>query len=310
MLRVWAYHWQKLHAAEQLALRRGGKITKEQFVERGLPFYEPSVQREFRRRGATEGDESALRFIGKQAADETNFLYTAQSQPGWMQTSFGKLASTFGNWPMWQFELYRRRLLLGTPTQKMMFLTRTAGVAGAVGTVAYATGTSLGNWLSPTEWFQYFGGPFIDVSYDLREFVTAPWERKSSAAGRLASQTIQLGVPGRGFVRDVHQSVNVFDVRAPEIAAFSMFIGRMDKVDSNVGYEMLFGGEGSLPPGAFRNVATRRQREANIANNPITSPLRPPRPEGAPTLRQLGDSLRAGGILDRPALPPPSVPAP
>lgn len=270
-LRTWAYHWQKLHTAKFIdditsAAAGGNKKVLQRVLDDAMPFYSQTQKTEFVRRLNGMGPEEALRYIGKQAADETNFVYHMMAQPGWMQTSWGRLAGTFHTWPMWQIELYARRLRNGTAKQRMAFMARTGAMMGAIGLLAHTTYTNLWSWMSPTSWATYAGGPAIDVAKDTHELWTQPWDRKTLAFERLAENIGRVSLPGWGFSHDVMTTIQ--NSRNPEHHLYTMMIGRGQKLPDHYAMQWIMNPKHELVPSTFKNLERLRDEAKQISETP------------------------------------------
>lgn len=227
--RAWAYFSQKGHTADALLRYEQGKIGWDRFVEDGLPFFKKPLKDRFRQIYDTEGKERALRWIGRQASDEANFIYGTGGSPAWMQSPAGRAFGMFGQWPLWSAELYLSRFRTGTPKQKAAFLVRTAALSGIFANIAYESGTNMWNWIAPQSLFTWGGGPATDYLANLKTVLEAPMEQKPAALGRLASNVLRLSFPGQVAFNDVSDAL---DARSPDQAIFRLYLGRpSDELD-------------------------------------------------------------------------------
>lgn len=220
--RAWAYHWQKMHTAETLLEFDKGKIDWDTFLVDGLPFFSSSVKKEFRRRFDSFGREKALRWIGKQAADEAHFIYGAGSSPTWMQRPFGRLLGVFGQWPLWAFELYSRRMAHGSPKQVGQFWARTLALTGAFANMTVQSGIDMWSWVAPTS-LEFAGGPFTDVLVDLKAVADSPLDRRAAALKRMGQNIGSLVLPGQIFYSEFSRAMNASD---PRQAVLMLGLGR------------------------------------------------------------------------------------
>lgn len=221
--RAWAYHTQKMHTADWLDRFETGKISWDKFQEEGLPFFATPVKENFLREYNRYGRERALRFIGRMGSDEANFIYGVGSQPGWMQSVPGRLAGMFGQWPMWAIELYAQRTKYATRKQKAMLYLRTAALMGAYGNMALESGTDMWSWIAPASPLTWGGGPALQFGIDLALLMSAPFDQKAAALGRLATDIGRISIPGQGFWRDISR---VLDTNNSQQALFAVMLGK------------------------------------------------------------------------------------
>jgi hypothetical protein len=239
--RAWAYHWQKMHTEEILGRFHNGKISWDQFLEDGLPFFSSSVKKEFRTQFDRYGQETALQWIGKQAADEAHFIYGSASTPTWMQTPFGRLFGVFGQWPLWAFEMYGRRMAHATPKQVGAFWARTIALGGAFGNMTAQSGINMWNWIAPAS-LEYAGGPFTDTLVQARSLVEGSVDQKAAALKNLGSSIGSLALPGQIFYQEISAALDQND---PGHAALMLTLGRpVDK--GNFAYDFVY--NPNLPP--------------------------------------------------------------
>lgn len=236
MDRAWVYHWQKMHTDEALTKFEAGDISWDKFIEDGLPFFHRVVKQKFGQLYNRLGREEALRWIGKQAADEADFIYGAGAQPAWMQSAPGRLLGMFGTWPIWALELYGRRVWNGTPKQIAAFTARTLAMTGAFSLMIAESGQDLWSWIAPASIFGYSGGPAVDYIIETKRAIEAPLEQKGDALISLASSIGRLAVPGQIAYTDVRDAL---DMNSPEEAALRVLLGRPTE-DQNWGIEVLY----------------------------------------------------------------------
>ena len=236
--RAWAAEWQYLHTAEKLADFDAGKIDWDKFLEDGLPFFSSTIKKDFRARFDKFGREEALLWIGKQAADEGHFIYGAAASPTWMQRPFGRLLGVFGQWPLWAFELYARRMAHGTPKQIGQFWARTLALTGVFANMTAQSGINLWSWVAPTS-LEYGGGPFTDILVDMKNIVDSPLDRRAAAIKRMALDFGSLAVPGQIFYSEFSRAMAEHD---PRQSALMIGLGR--PVDSgNFAYDWVISPE-------------------------------------------------------------------
>lgn len=220
--RAWAAEWQYLHTAEKLAKFDEGVISWDKFLDDGLPFYSGTTKQEFLAIYNRLGREEALLFIGKQASDEANFIYGMAATPGWMQRPFGKMLGIFGQWPMWAYELYGRRMQHSTNRQWGAFTARTLSLMGMFTNIGVQSGVNMWNWMGPAA-MAYGGGPIVDALIDVRDIVIAPVDRKGGAFKRLRQDLLGLALPGQVFVNELARSISQ---PTPTQAAISLTLGK------------------------------------------------------------------------------------
>ncbi len=233
--RAWAFHWQRLHTDDVLSRFNKGSISWDQFLEDGLPFFSRAVKAEFRTQFDKFGREAALDWIGKQAADEAHFIYGSASTPTWMQTPFGRLLGVFGQWPLWAWEMYGRRMAHGTPKQIASFWARTLALTGAFANMTVQSGINMWSWVAPAS-FEYAGGPFTDVLVQARALTEGSLDQKATALGNLINEVGSLSVPGQIFYQDISE---VLDQNDPGHAAMLLMLGRpVDR--GNFAYDWIY----------------------------------------------------------------------
>jgi hypothetical protein len=253
MSRAWAYHWQKSHAARLLDQFENRRIGWEKFTEDALPFFSETVKGNFADMYRRLGKESALRYIGKMAADETHFIYGVGAQPAWMQRPLGRMFGMFGTWPLWAGELYLNRAWKGTWKQRAAFHARTLAITGAFGNMMVESGVDLWNWISPGSVFGWSGGPAVDHAINLKRAIEAPMDQKAAALRRLALGVGRLSLPGQLAYTDFAETMNQDN---PRDAFMRLMMGR--PVDStHFGMEYLYSGDDVPNTIDYQNPSTR-----------------------------------------------------
>lgn len=312
IMRSHAYWFQKLHTLDWVdqtgldGLVKSG-LSRDQllenpavkkFLDEGLPFYEYSKKLEFLRQYMGLGQEEALRYIGAQGANETHFVYKMMNQLGWIQTSWGRLVNMFGNWPMNAREVYYRTIRNGTPTQRARFALRTGTVMGAVGLLAYETGTNLWSWVSPIAWMNYFGGPFVDQIADVGDIVAGSHLERSKAIRNVATKWPFMAIPGYRALMDVEQIVNQSE--SPEHGIYIWGLGRPQRPGPHYTMQYLMNPNEDVVPATFRNLAeARRRRTMQSQMLELPASARPLAPKST-----LQDALRQQGVTPLPAAAP------
>ena len=223
--RAWAYWWQRLHTEKQLNRFDAGTITWDKFIEEGLPFFSNAIKKDFRTQFDKGGREAALRFIGKQAADEAHFIYGSAAAPTWMQRPFGRLAGVFGQWPLWLTDLYFRRRAHATPAQQIKFGVRTLALMGLTANMGFQSGVNMWNWMAPSS-LAFTGGPTVDIFLDFRDFIDAPIDRKQQAGRRLMTTVGSLSFPGQLFYRELLETGGDIGEGNLQDAAYRLLLGR------------------------------------------------------------------------------------
>jgi len=230
--RAWSYFWQKAHTGDFLTRFEGGKINWEAFEEKGLAFFHSTVKKEFARRYNSMGKESALRWIGKQGADETQFIYGVGAQPAWMQKPAGRFLGMFGTWPMWAAEAYFRRSANATLGQQTALYARTLALTGAFANMTIQSGINLWSWIAPASVFGWAGGPVVENIVQLKRVADSPLDQKADALKALGTSVGRLSFPGQVFYRDLRRSL---DQDNPAQGALMMMLGRpVDSYNFNV----------------------------------------------------------------------------
>lgn len=233
--RAWAFHWQRLHTAEKLLDFDAGRIDWDGFIEDGLPFFSKAIKQEFRTQFDKFGRNEALDWIGKQAADEAHFIYGSASSPTWMQTPLGRLLGVFGQWPLWTYEMYYRRMAHATPKQIGSFWARTLGLIGAFANMTAQSGINMYNWIAPAS-FEYAGGPFTDVLVQMRVLAEGTLDQKAAALENIGRNVGSLALPGQLFYQEIS---DVLDQNDPGQAALMLTLGRpVDK--GNFAYDWVY----------------------------------------------------------------------
>jgi len=227
--RVWAYYWQKMSTAEHLAKFEAEKISWDKFVEDGLTYFHPVVKRDFARIYNKIGREDALRYIGRQAADESNFIYGIGAQPSKMQSPAGRLVGQFGTWPLWAFEQYSRRSMRGTAAQRAKFWLRSAAMVTAFSNLTVQTGINMYNWMAPFSFLSWAGGPAAQWGIEFANIIGGPTQYKASRLKRLAKDMSRLSLPGQVLVQGDLRSA--LDAENPAQAGLRLMLGR--PVDSS-----------------------------------------------------------------------------
>lgn len=212
MNRAWSYWWQKMHTEEWLTKYESSNISWDKFLDEGLPMFDDVVRDGFAQRYHKFGREQALKWIGKQGADETNFIYGVGAQPAWMQKPAGRFFGMFGTWPIWSVENYLRRPPKGTAAQMAGFYARTLALTGAFANMTMQSGIDLWNWIAPNSFMSWTGGPAVDDLIQLKQVMDAPIDQKAQALKILSQRVGSLAVPGQVFLmHDVRRSLEAPD---------------------------------------------------------------------------------------------------
>jgi hypothetical protein len=251
--RAFVYWNQKLHTQRRLDRYEAGGISWEKFLEDGLPFFHRVTKNEFSQRYNSFGREDALRWIGKQAADEADFIYRSAAQPAWLQNTPGRFLGMFATWPINALEVYSRRAWMGTPAQIAAFHVRTLTLVGAFANMGYQTGVNLNTWIGPLSIFGYAGGPPMDNIVQMKRVIEAPIDQKSDALATLATQVGRLSLPGSIAFMDIRDALDQED---PMSMGLRMFLGRFQDDGNNFALEF------TLSPDNTRDVYQDPERAA------------------------------------------------
>jgi len=221
--RAWSYFWQKSHTGDFLTRYEAGKINWQKFEQDGLSFFHSTVRQEFARRYNSVGKESALRWIGKQGADETQFIYGVGAQPAWMQKPAGRFLGMFGTWPIWAAEAYFRRSANSTLTQQATLYARTLALTGAFANMTIQSGINLWSWIAPASVFGWTGGPVVENIIQTKRVLDSPLDQKADALKALGQSVGRLSFPGQVFFNDLRRSLSADN---PAEGALMMMLGR------------------------------------------------------------------------------------
>lgn len=221
--RGWAYHWQKMHTDRALQRFETGKVGWDKFLDEGLPFFSPAIKDQFREVLRLQGRERALRFAGKMASDQHNFIYGAGVQPAWMQHWAGRLLGTFGTWPVWAVENYMQAVRNSSPSQLFGYGVRLAAMSGVFANMATELNFNLWSWAPPTSLF-FGGGPYVDQLILLRRAWSGTLGERASALQQFARQQIGISLPGQQFYQDINRLLD--DTIDPRTRALTIFMGK------------------------------------------------------------------------------------
>lgn len=273
--RAWSYFWQKEFTAKHLERYETRSIDWDTFRKDGLPFFHQVIKDEFASRYNAFGKEDALRWIGKQGADEAQFIYGVGAQPAWMQKPVGRFLGMFGTWPMWAIETYFRRTKNATPLQTTALYARTLALTGAFANMSIQTGIDMWGWIAPASIFGWSGGPAVDYTIQLKRAYDAPLDQKVDALNMLANGVGRMSLPGQGFVRDLRRNLNATNLAE---GALQMMLGRPID-DYNYGMEFLYDPDFhtgyDLTPQAESGIRSLRGLEdfPNFPIQQLTSPV-------------------------------------
>lgn len=153
--RVVAYKAGKEKAREALLRKTNGVINEEQFIrESGLWFHGEEVAANFNRMLTNSKDsETALRYMGVQSSNQTQWIYAAHSAP--LLTSRSPLLKVFGQystWPLWYMSMVGRFVARGDKRQIASAFAKTVGLSSAM------AAAGVGRW-SPMTSFTFLGEP-------------------------------------------------------------------------------------------------------------------------------------------------------
>jgi len=299
--RGWAYFWHKLHTGEALTKFETGKIGWDKFVDDGLPFFAPAVRDKFREIYRIHGREGALRFIGKTASDQVNFIYGGGVQPPWMQSVYARVLGTFGTWPLWAIENTMTQVLKhGTPQQVAGYYLRTATMLGVYGNIMLQTGYNLFSWIPPLS-VLWAGGPYMDLLDAARRVISGPMDQKLAALQELGRLGLRVTLPGQSFYRDMNR---VFTgEEPPEIRALGVFLGRTFD-DYHWATNIIY--DPTIPD--FELPAVDRMRMEDAGVNRLNIPRFPPPSTPPPARPGLIGGPPPGGPTGLPSQPMPNLP--
>lgn len=234
-----AYHWQKAFTAEKLELYEAGKMTWEKFLDDGLPLFHNVTKQQFTRMYNRLGRSKALQWIGKQGADEANWIYGAGAQPAWLQNAVGRQFGMFGTWSMWATELYWRRAKNATPKQFAAFHARTLALVGIFANMTMQSGYNMWSYIAPSSML-WAGGPVFDNLIQIKQIADSPMDQKASALTGLAKQVGRLSLPGQVAYSEFRDGLNSSN---PAHAAMRVMIGRPLEQEHNFSLDVLYDGK-------------------------------------------------------------------
>lgn len=232
--RVWCYLAQKAATRPWLEKFRADKITKEKFLTEGLAYYGRGEKKQFLKILARDGDEAALRYIGREAADLTNYVYMKAAQPLALQNQTGRIFGTFGTWPIWQKDLLMMTWRNATAAQRMKLAVRYSTLAGAIGLMSASWGVNLASWIAPTVPYSYGGGPGFQTALDMREIATSPYAWKLRGVKRMIGNWARLSFPGQLAVSNFTDALgHGVEEGNPWAALAALALGRPMNPDSH-----------------------------------------------------------------------------
>lgn len=255
LTRSWTYWWQKSHTDEFLQMFERGEISWDDFLDRGLPYFSSTVKNKFRELHRVHGREQALRFVGKQASDQTNFMYGAGVQPAWMQTWYGKLLGTFGTWPIWAVENFYIQSRNATAPQIAKYWARMGILGGIFSNIMLQTGYNLWSWVAPTS-VLYSGGPYLDTIERTRRVISGPLDQKAGALRSLARSIPRMTLPGHSAYMDLERLMD--ESQDPAFRALGVFLGKPFD-DQHWATDIVYNTD--LPAGSPGSEVQRMQRE-------------------------------------------------
>ena len=221
--RSWSYFHHKYHTSDLLRQFEEGTISWEKFQEQGLPFFSEPTLKRFRETYNMLGHEAAVRYIGRQAANETNFIYFTGIQPAWLQKTLVRPFGMFFTWPLWMGELYASRIKHATLGQQATLFARTGALAAIFSNMTMQLGIDMGNWIAPKSLFGWSGGPAVEHAFNLKQVQDAPLDQKASAFKRFVEAPFKLSFPGQLFLQDLQAAQEQYE---PNKALMSLLLGR------------------------------------------------------------------------------------
>lgn len=321
------------------AIKNGKNLAEAQralVVDAGAHIYHRTVVDEFLRRLANGGPEPASRWLGKQAADVTQFLYGRGNQPRWMRSVPGRFLGQFGTWPLWYvrstYGVAANMIKNGYKWEAVKFLARVAIANMALYEAGKAAGIDLRRWMAGNSLF-YTGGPAVEIVRGVADLVRGTGEsflatyESPATRARIASgaQTLQrvgrVFIPAGGIVNDLAKA---WDARTPT-ARMAALLGvypstdftvqqRLDLlIDTGMGStDIQLEADGDTSPTAVQLVNRGMEignREDNgtlrmlMSQQPSLAP--PPAPQGASRETERITNVRPVG---RPPMPPTALP--
>lgn len=192
-----AYHAQKSKTMEALnrwgvgSGQGHGNITRFN-EEAGLTQFGEAITGEFHKKLRVEGTVEAVKWLGVQMANETQWVYQMGAGPAAFSQGIGRLFGMFGTWPSWYIQHLIRGANRGTARDKARFWGWSAAMTAAFTGATYATGINFSKW-SPLSSLTWTGGPAVDWFADWRDIVSgaaAPGEQPT------AKRALALGERG------------------------------------------------------------------------------------------------------------------
>jgi hypothetical protein len=229
---------------------QSGKLNATQFARKGkLDFFDESQRQVFfnilggQETRAVIGEtlaERATNYIAREAANVTNFLYSASQAPAWVRTALGKVFGSYSTFAFGYANYLQMLARNGTPMTRATRLAKHGLVNYAVVLAGSKLGLDLSRWavgssinyISGTGWL---GGPHTDLVSDGKDLLSAPPWKKKQALERMqrAVESGGLGetvfnpnnpaallIPGYGFARDIWMATEYLADDRPQAALF------------------------------------------------------------------------------------------
>jgi len=238
--RVWAYQAQKAYVMPfinrwQGAVGKPGERAARQALEKsGLEYWGAAERNQFLKILDRDGSNAAVRYIGRQAADVTQYIYGLGSQPLLLQRQIGRLFGTFGTWPLWQLDLLRSNFRNASLAGKFKLGMRYGINMAAITSMGAAWGVNIASWIAPVTPLNYAGGPMAQFAMDLKDVISSPMAWKKRAAINMATNYGRLTFPGQIAARDFQRGLKfMFDEGNPYAAFASIALGNPLDIDEN-----------------------------------------------------------------------------
>ena len=253
MNRVQAYHAQKHFTGKWLTKLQQGKISEETFISKGLEFWGKSEKAKFMRVLTRDGEEAALRYIGRQGTDLSNYIYGMGAQPLMLQNTAGRFFGMFGTWAVWQKDLMFSNWKNASLGGKTKMAYRYGTMVAALAAIGYRWGFNVGSWMAPMVPLSYVGGPAVQLVVDMRDLMSSPIGYRMRAAGRLAKNIGRLAYPGQLAVESFNRSLQELSDSDPWSAMTAAFFGRPVRRPENPWTSPQWGVDAPIaaPPDAF-----------------------------------------------------------
>lgn len=145
-----------------------GKARTALLSASGATWFDKPIQQEFLRRLASGDLERAAGYLGKEAADITQFIYGRGMQSEFLRSVPGRLFGQYGSWPLWYADYAKRAIWTngikaGNYGNAARFVARQAILAGALMGTSKALQIDLSRWYGHPAVF-WGGGPGFQIA--------------------------------------------------------------------------------------------------------------------------------------------------